>query len=302
VRFEALRQTIAPLGQLPFVWTGEFPAFLANNAIKELRAIAANAAEKIKAEFDLPLALIIVDTVAAAAGYRKSGEDNDTAITQNMINVMKQLSKASGAFVVGVDHFGKDIETGTRGSSAKEGGVDVILALLGDRAVTGKVENTRMGTRKVRSGESGQEFAFTVRSVQTGIDEDGEPEKSLVVEWGKENEAPKTKDKDKWPKHLVLLQRAITNALATAGTEQRPFHDGPMVRGVDVEMVRAEFYRTYVADGTAEQKQNARRQAFNRAIKAAQERNLIGVYSDTARSVTWFAETPTNAHDSGARQ
>ena len=44
-----------------------------------------------------------------------------------------QVSEHSGAFVVGVDHFGKDAETGTRGSSAKEGRADTVLASLADR-------------------------------------------------------------------------------------------------------------------------------------------------------------------------
>jgi len=50
--------------------------------------------------------------------------------------------------------------------------------------------------------------------------------------------------------------------------------------------------RTYVTDGTPEQRQETRRKAFNRAIKDAPERSLIAVYATTAETFMWFTETP----------
>jgi hypothetical protein len=67
------------------------------------------------------------------------------------------------------------------------------------------------------------------------------------------------------------------NMLADAGKDIRPFVDGPAVRAVDQEIVRAEFYKSYPADGDAKAKQNVRRQAFGRALKDAQQRGLIGI-------------------------
>ena len=43
------------------------------------------------------------------------------------------------------------------------------------------------------------------------------------------------------------------------------------------EIVRSEFYRIYLADGDAAQKQEARRKAFKRAVESAQGSSLIGV-------------------------
>ena len=60
------------------------------------------------------------------------------------------------------------------------------------------------------------------------------------------------------------------NVLIDHGTDQRPFHDGPLVRAVDIDVVRSEFYKSYAAEGTDKQKAAARRQAFNRAINEAQ--------------------------------
>ena len=84
-------------------------------------------------KFDVPPVLVFVDTVVTAAGYSKSGDDNDAAIAQRIMSVLSGLSQQTGALVVGIDHFGKVTETGTRGSSAKEGHADAVLALLADR-------------------------------------------------------------------------------------------------------------------------------------------------------------------------
>ena len=35
--------------------------------------------------------------------------------------------------MLGVDHFGKNIEAGTRGAGAKESSADLVLACLGDK-------------------------------------------------------------------------------------------------------------------------------------------------------------------------
>jgi hypothetical protein len=60
------------------------------------------------------------------------------------------------------------------------------------------------------------------------------------------------------------------------------------VRAVDLEIVREEFYRSYPADGDAATKQAARRKAFNRAIAAAQEHELICVYEVDALTLMWL--------------
>jgi ABC-type cobalamin/Fe3+-siderophores transport system ATPase subunit len=70
-----------------------------------------------------------------------------------------------GCFVPGIDHFGKAVETGTRGTSAKEAAADVVIAMLGDRSIAGEVSNTRLAMRKRRSGPAGEEYAFTARTV-----------------------------------------------------------------------------------------------------------------------------------------
>lgn len=43
----------------------------------------------------------------------------------------------------------------------------------------------------------------------------------------------------------------------------------------DIELVRAEFYGQYPADGTEQQKADARRKAFGRTVKESVARSLV---------------------------
>jgi hypothetical protein len=82
----------------------------------------------------------------------------------------------------------------------------------------------------------------------------------------------------------------MMNMLADSGKDVHPWTDGPVVRAIDIEIVRAEFYKSHVADGkTAEKKQAAHRQAFHRAVRTAQEKNLIGVREIEGSKMIWLA-------------
>src|SRR5262249_2103144 len=134
---------------------------IAPNAVTKLAALIEDAGKQLKDRFGVDLVLVFIDTVITAAGYAKSGDENDSAMAQKVMGALAGLSRKTGALVIGVDHFGKDKETGTRGSSAKEGHSDVVIAVLADRELSGTVTNTRLALRKLREGVSGLELPFT---------------------------------------------------------------------------------------------------------------------------------------------
>ena len=117
---------------LPFAYRSDCPALTAADALGKLTALVEGAAKVLRDRFDIETVLVFVDTVVVAAGYSKCGDDNDAAIAQRIMSVLSQLSQQTGMLVVGIDHFGKVTETGTRGSSAKEGHADAVLALMAD--------------------------------------------------------------------------------------------------------------------------------------------------------------------------
>jgi hypothetical protein len=299
IRLTAAYEAKGGTGKAPFAWVENCPRLLDLNANKILAAMVEQASAKMQRDFGLPVALAIIDTAGKAAGSTKTGELNDDVAAKQIMGALADASKASGALFVGVAHFGKAIETGTKGSTGFEDDADVVLALLGNRGINGVVDNPRLCLRKRRTGPNGEEFPFHT-SPATVEDQDGKSDETLVIKWpsGADAEAAraaaKPKDKNLWSaKSLRLLRRALMNMLADCGSEQRPYPDGPAVRAVDQETVRAEFYKSYPADGDPQAKQAARRQAFHRVMTDAQAKGLIGVRDIEAVTFVWLAAPVT---------
>jgi hypothetical protein len=185
-RLDTIAKERGVAGVLPFTWRSDCPPLTAADALAQLMRMANEAAQELKRRFGVPLVLIYIDTMIAAAAYANAGDDNDTAVAQKVMSVLSGLSRQTGAFVLGIDHFGKVVEGGTRGSSAKEGHADAVLALLGDRQLNGTVTNTRLAIRKLRDGPSGLELPFAPRDVTIGTDEDGEAITRVVLDWDKQ--------------------------------------------------------------------------------------------------------------------
>jgi hypothetical protein len=278
-------------GPAPFVWTESCPPLIGRDAADEICTIAEPIAKVMKERFGVPLVLIIIDTIIAGAGYTKDGQDNDAAAGQAVMNTLKAVSKRTGCFAFGVDHFGKDVQTGTRGTSAKEGSADVIVAMLGDRSVSGEISNTRLALRKRRGGPNGEEHPFTVRKVEMGPDQFGKPMTTLVLDWGAQARQPAdASDKQRWTKPTRRLRQVLMTILADHGSQHQPYTDGPTVRACDLELVRKEFYRQHPADGGDKQKAETRRQAFYRAVTAAQDASLIAIREVDDVQLVWLTK------------
>jgi AAA domain len=271
---------------LPFGWRGDCPPLTDKNAVDELCSIANEAAIELKGKFGVPVVMIWIDTLITAASFA-SGEDNDAAAAQSVMTALREISQRTGALVIGIDHFGKAIEAGTRGSSAKEGAADAVIALLADRAVGGAVGNTRLAMRKQRDGMSGFEVPFTVRIAEIGTDEDGDPVTAPVVEW---QASQQTSHADiRWTPSMQLLRRVLITILVDSGQTVRPFSDGPEVRACDIDLVRTEFYRQCPADGTEKQKTDARRKAFGRSVKDSIARGVVASREVDGVQLIWLA-------------
>jgi hypothetical protein len=274
-------------GMLPFAWRGDCPPLTDKSAADVLCRFAAQAVADMDRKFGLPVVLTWVDTLITAAGYATSGDDNDTAAAQKVMTTLLTISKRTGALVVGVEHFGKVVETGTRGSSAKEGAADTVIALLADRELSGGVKNTRLAVRKQRDGISGFEVPFTAQLIETGVDDDGDPITAPVIDWQATQQT--TQNDDRWTPSMQLLRRVLMTVLVD-GRYIQPFPDGPTVRACDLEVVRAEFYRQYPADGTEKQKSEARRKAFGRSVKETIARGLVGTREVDRVQFIWLAK------------
>jgi hypothetical protein len=259
---------------------------LQKGAVATLIAMAQQADTSLRQEFGLPLGLIVIDTVAACAGYMRAGDENDPAAAQAVMNVLKALAQTLGCFVLGVDHFGKNVEAGTRGASSKESASDLVLACLGDKSLSGSVSNTRLAVRKNRGGQQGQEHPFTLRAVEAlQPDEDGEPITTMVVDWRPPTPGGNRPEPDPWAESrrqdqrtaVLRLKRVLMEILADQGVDLLIPPDGPTLRMVDKDLVQERFYSCTPVEGTPKQKRQLRFLQFKRALGWAEDQQLIGI-------------------------
>jgi hypothetical protein len=225
--------------------------------------------------------------MAVAAGYERRGDENDTAVVTAVMRVLKDLAERLSCFVLGIDHYGKDQDAGLMGNSRKETNGDLVLACLGDRERSGKVINTRLAVRKVRGGPQGQEFPFTSRVIELPEkDEDGESYKTLVINWQPAPPAgAQQQSDDPWAGSrrqdqrtpALRLKRVLMSVLAEQGIDLSIPPDGPMVRMVDQDVVREQFYIHTPAEGNPKQKRQLKNQQFKRALAYAEDNQLIAV-------------------------
>jgi len=182
-----------------------------------------------------------------------------------------------------------------------------VLACLGDREQSGSITNTRLAVRKCRGGPQGQEFYFTARKVEDPTpDEDGDPITTLVIDWVAGPAAPPS-PKDPWQQcrrgdqqvAVTRLKRVLMAMLAEHGMNQPMAPNGPAVRMIDREIVRAEFYAQTAADGTPEEKAVTRRVRFLRAVDWAEDNQLVGVREIDGITFLWLIRREPPKADEG---
>jgi AAA domain/Bifunctional DNA primase/polymerase, N-terminal len=288
------------LERTPFAWHEACPPLTHPKAADQLIKMAEPVAIRLREQFDLPLSLILVDTIIAGAGYRRDGQDNDAATTHAIMQTLARLARATGAFVLGLDHYGKDASVGTRGSSAKEGGADLILACLADKNEAGQVSNPRLVIRKRRSGPNGEEFPFQPRVVEVGTNKFGKPETTLVLDWGTSADQPArpTGGEDDWGKSKPVrhLRKVIMSLMVEHGTEIQPFRDGGPIQALKVELAEAEFLKSYPAarksDNPKRDPKRSKERAFSRALEDAVDRNVVTTREMHGVEWIWLSRDP----------
>jgi hypothetical protein len=260
--------------RLSIAWTDSCPPLLGNNALAELTQIANEAAAQFKDRFGSELVLIVVDTLAAAAGWI---DENDNAEAQRAMNVLRELSKATGALVLALDHHGRDIRGGPRGASAKGATADAIISALGDKSDDdGTITNTRLSIFKLRNGPQGLNFAFEPRVIELGQDEFDRRVTTVVIEW---SDQPYVRSAPK-PKSLQVLEQAIQQCAAQHG------NGGGEIR-LGEDQVR-EVFRTLTRQDKSGASAEAVKKSFKRALKLGQK---FGSVASNGQQV-WLAGKP----------
>jgi KaiC/GvpD/RAD55 family RecA-like ATPase len=212
---------------------------------------------------DASLAMIVIDTLAQTLS---GADENGSGMTTFVANAQR-LASRFGCLVAVVHHSGKDADRGLRGHSSLHGAVDAVLRL----AVAGELRSAIV-SEKVKDGEFGQTFAVSLSRVVVGTDDDGDPITSLVVDAVEPDGCAGHVVKERRPPPSQrLFMTTLAELIGDAGKDIRPGADWPIVRAVSKEAVRAAYYRRLPQDDKPE----ARRQAFRRALEAAVNRKDV---------------------------
>lgn len=202
-------------------------------------------ARDIRAALPEPPALVVLDTLNRSM---PGGDENNSEDMGRAIFAANYLSNELGCLVLFVHHSGKSEGAGARGHSSLLGAADAELAVVRDEEGNRTVETT-----KVKDGEDGQRFAFTLKSVDLGAVRDHDPEaapderlSSCIVEGLRELNLPKLgRSIPKLGSHAALGIRALRDAMAAVGIDgSRPFEDDSVL----LDQWQAQFEAQYAGD------------------------------------------------------
>ena len=197
------------------------------------------------------LALVVLDTWHASLG---GGEENVAADTGAALAPLREAAEQHGALILILHHPGKDVGKGSRGSNSLPAAADAItvLEVPGHSGSMGKPSGAvRLASvTKMRDGEVGAELSYTLSVVPMGIDEDGEPWTTCVVE----------------PHDGPVIPKSATGVYA------KPFEDALKVIAKDGVAPANEVRKAFndlMAGIKPGLKDDALRKAFKRALEKA---------------------------------
>ena len=220
----------------------------------------------IKAAANLsPLVLLVIDTVSRVlAGGNENGPDDMGALVRSLDRLRDELH----CHVLAVHHSGKDQARGARGHSLLHCAVDTEIEVVRD-AATGIATAT---VTKQRDGATEGQIAFRLRQIELGIDQDGDPVTSCVVEPA-EGEVVSRRPAPRLSPAQGRAFQLLADAIDTAG-EVPPGsnHIPPSVRCVSETIWREYCYRGAVSAGD----QDAKQKAFKRAAETLVDNGKVG--------------------------
>lgn len=206
-------------------------------------------------------ALVVVDTLARSMG---AGDENTARDAAMFVRNCDLIREASGAHVMVIHHTGKDEDRGARGSSALRAAVDNEIQVTADWEVI---------SRKQRDQEPPEPLYFKLRSVTLGMDEDGDPVTSAVVDAA---EPPKPKREPLSGKNEVAMQ-ALYDALRDhGGTKTGDNYPGHR-KVVHVDRWRAACDAHGLTTGVSD---SAARTAFKRAKDKLMDMDEVREWGD----------------------
>lgn len=179
----------------------------------DLQAVCDMAAEVAAKRPGLPL-IIIIDTLSRIMA---GGDENNAADMTALIRNLDAIREMTGAHIMLIHHSGKDTARGARGHSSLRAATDTEMEVQNEDGMRAAI------VTKQREYPGGETFAFTLKTVTLGTDQDGDEVSSCVVECAENEEFTKARKK------LTKNQKALVDCFdqMIADGVGKPNHGGP---------------------------------------------------------------------------
>ncbi len=242
-RIKALREKIGGLGGA-FQFIGQAPNLRSEDDLADLRETMADAQAAMRAK-GLELGVVAIDTLSASI---PGADENSAADMSPVLHALQGMAAELGLLVLVIAHTGKDETRGLRGWSGLLANADGLIMLESPEGAT------RVGSVvKVKDGESGDRFAFELRRVVLGTDDDGDEISSCVIE---ETEAPEGNRGGRKPNKAAGNAELVLTAFGRTLADRPRAVNAPGapagVYGVELNDLRAMAYKIGVGGGDAE--------------------------------------------------
>lgn len=268
------------LDRFPIVWKsvgdlakeGPFRAFA-----DMVRRVAA----EMPVRRGVPLRLVVVDTMVASFGFP---EDPDASAVTKAMQALDGLAQELGICVVAVHHAGKSKQAGEHGSYAWRGSVETSIEVDAVRnEANGAVTERQLYLKKNRhSGNEGWNQPFDLRSVQLGIDDDGDPITSAIIIpiGGLPNPHGSTAAERRMSHGCRRFMRAFNAVFEMSATTMQT-KDGDSVMAVMMRDVKDEYLRQNPGEA------DSMRRRCDRDLDEAFTANLVVPQGERAGKIVW---------------
>lgn len=161
-----------------------------------------------------PVAMIVFDTLTLCMG---AGDENSNADAVRVAAATQRIARETGAHVMLVHHSGKDRSAGPRGASGLVGNADTVVELV---AVNAESDNYVLAHAvKQRRMSRLRPFAFRLRAVVLGEDEDGEDRTTSRLDAHEDQAAAAPRPGSKSAGDASAREAAVIEALRVLAAE-----------------------------------------------------------------------------------
>lgn len=189
-----------------------------------------DACAAVAEHYGMPVALIVVDTLARAFG---GGNENSSEDMGAVITHADEIRAGTKAHVLFVHHSGKDIAKGSRGHSSLKAATDTEIEVTADEA--NKLHTAEI-TKQRDLGSRGEKVTGKFKVVRMSTDQWGKPVTTCVVEPTDEKPAGESKRKRGGELRMAVVsvlstvtnrtmkRSALVKALTDAGFTTSPIY------------------------------------------------------------------------------